>query len=293
MADFALLWRERHILDPEVDVLLMANLDGEPYVETRRQRLRGVGKALKLQSQEKKGPLFEATRGKQGREQNPKVAHLDFLAFTYVSNLLLFLRYRRLMSPSLFAQTPEFWYWCVVVHTSTCSSSLVLGIIQSAHTVCSASVCDVAREVVECARRLLLTSVNVFFAEAGAELQTIINLFIALVFWKMTSLLQPYVTHQDGILNECMQILIVLSFVVVDMIIHGIGGRNVAVPGWIFISLQILCIGLCVFFVFREFHSKKDKLARRLSLTRTSFNKTTKQTSMEGTRPMPRTIWVI
>lgn len=201
------------MLDPEVEVPVMVQLDDKkPYVVIRQQHLRGVGKALKSQSQERKGPLFEATRGKHGREHESKVAHLDFLAFTY---------------------TPEFWYW----------------------------------EVVECARRLLLTSVNVFFAEAGPEIQTIINLFIALVFWKTTSLLQPYVTHQDEMLNESMQILIVLSFVVVDMIIHGIGGSRVAVPGWIFMSLQILCVGLCAFFVLREFLSKRDKLARRFSRT--------------------------
>ena len=117
----------------------------------------------------------------------------------------------------------------------------------------------------ECARRLLLTSVNVFFAEAGYKLQTIINLFVALVFWKMSSLLQPYLTYHDDILAESMQILTVLSFVVVDMIIHGIGGQSAMVPGWIFIFLQILCVGLCLFFILREVSTKTETITKRVT----------------------------
>lgn len=85
VVDFCLLFDQRQLLDPEVHVSSIVH----GKVVTKTQKLRNVGKRLKLQSQQKQGPLYEATRGKQGREHESKFSHLDFLAFTCQSALLL------------------------------------------------------------------------------------------------------------------------------------------------------------------------------------------------------------
>lgn len=91
-------------------------------------------------------------------------------------------------------------------------------------------------QVFECARRVLLTSANVFTAHLGFGPQIGISVLLCLLSIKAQAFFQPFLIDGDDILSEVSQAIVILSFIVTWIMASG----ATELLGMIFIGLQLL-----------------------------------------------------
>ena len=148
-------------------------------------------------------------------------------------------------------------------------------------------------EVIECCRRLLLSSANVFISSSGASIgaQILLNLCIALSCVKGYSYFAPYIADSDDTCAEVAQWTIVLSLVSTLMILLGLGQENhYAAASLVFIFLQVICIIVALSLTFMDLRAEKEyitvnakaewyKLKSALSFSRSSSRAGTEEAS--------------
>lgn len=107
----------------------------------------------------------------------------------------------------------------------------------------------------ECLRRLLMTSANVFIAHAGLMKQLVINLCTALVSTKLYSYYQPYIQDSDDVLSEMAQWCLIISLLMTLLIYHGVtsdDSGDLNGLGMAFVALQIFFVLFAVVVVILD-----------------------------------------
>lgn len=110
-------------------------------------------------------------------------------------------------------------------------------------------------EPLECVRRLMMTSANVFIARTGLTLQLIINLSIALLSMKLYSYYSPFVADTDDILSEVAQWILIFSIMITILVHGGVGmndGGDFTATGVAFVALQLICVIIAGFLSFSD-----------------------------------------
>ena len=135
-------------------------------------------------------------------------------------------------------------------------------------------------ECLECIRRLLLTSANVFISHVGVLVQLVVNLFIALLSVKIYTSFEPFIHYSDDFLSEISQWILVVSIILTIIMSQGIGSNadgDLTTTGVIFVALQLVFVLWTCAICFADLKSETTLVRVTNEITLGMMNRRTRE----------------